>query len=185
MRHRVAHRKLGLPRSTKIISHHMDGRQFVQERAERGHYHVVAQDAVNDLSVPYHIMTKEYNDAVKRLLTKDGVYLLTVIDEFEEGELMRAAVRTLKQSFAHVNVTAASAVWESGGRQVYVLYAADQPFDREGLRQALKRQGVEEARTVAMPDDQQDAYIDKKPHIILTDAYAPVDNLMAVTFRNR
>src|SRR5439155_1909688 len=168
----IAHRKLGLPRDTKVVTHHMDGRQFVQEKAEHGHYQLVAQDAVNDLSVPYHIMTKEYNDAVKRLLTKDGVYLLTVIDEFEEGELMRAAVRTLKQSFAHVNVTAASAVWDSGGRQVYVLYAADQPIDREALRQALKRQGVEEARTVAMPDDQQDAYIDKKPHIILTDAYA-------------
>jgi spermidine synthase/MFS family permease len=181
----IAHRKLGLPRDTKIISHHMDGRQFVQEKAKRGHYQLVAQDAVNDLSVPYHIMTKEYNDAVKRLLTPDGVYLLTVIDEFEDGELMRAAVRTLKQTFAHVNVTAASAVWETGGRQVYVLYAADHPFDREGLRQALKRQGVEETRTVAMPTEQQDAYIAKQPHLILTDAYAPVDNLMAVTFRNR
>jgi spermidine synthase len=181
----IAHRKLGLPRDTQVITHHMDGRQFVQEKAQRGYYQLVAQDAVNDLSVPYHIMTKEYNDAVKRLLTPDGVYLLTVIDEFEEGELMRAAVRTLKQSFAHVNVTAASAVWETGGRQVYVLYAADHPFDREGLRQALKRQGVEEARTVAMPEQQQDAYIAKQPQLILTDAYAPVDNLMAVTFRNR
>jgi spermidine synthase/MFS family permease len=181
----IAHRKLGLPRDTKVITHHMDGRQFIQEKAERGHYQLVAQDAVNDLSVPYHIMTKEYNDAVKRLLTPDGVFLLTVIDEFEEGELMRAAVRTLKQSFAYVNVTAASPVWETGGRQVYVLYAADHPFDREGLRQALKRQGIEEARTVAMPEQAQDEYISKKPHIILTDSYAPVDNLMAVTFRNR
>jgi spermidine synthase/MFS family permease len=181
----IAHRKLGLPRDTKVVTHHMDGRQFVQEKAQPGYYQLVAQDAVNDLSVPYHIMTKEYNEAVKRLLTMDGVYLLTVIDEFEEGELMRAAVRTLKQSFAYVNVTAASPVWETGGRQVYVLYAADHPFDREGLRQALKRQGVEEARTVAMPEQAQDEYTAKEPHIVLTDAYAPVDNLMAATFRNR
>ena len=31
----------------------------------------------------------------------------------------------------------------------------------------------------------QDAYLDKGLNIVLTDAYAPVDNLMAVTFRNR
>ena len=62
----VAHRKLGLPRDTTIVSHHMDGRQFVQEQAPKGSYQLVVQDAVNDLSVPYHIMTKEYNDAVKQ-----------------------------------------------------------------------------------------------------------------------
>jgi PleD family two-component response regulator len=118
-------------------------------------------------------------------LTPNGVFLLTVIDEYEDGELMRAAVRTLKQSFAHVNVTAASAVWETGGRQVYVLYAADHPFDRQALQQSLKRQGVDETLTIAMPEQLQDEYIAKQPQIILTDAYAPVDNLMAVTFRNR
>jgi spermidine synthase len=181
----IAHRKLGMPRDTKVVTHHMDGRQFVQAVAQPGHYELVAQDAVNDLSVPYHIMTKEYNDAVKRLLTPKGVYLLTVIDEYEDGELMRAAVRTLKQSFKHVNITAASAVWETGGRQVYVLYAADHPFDREALTQSLKRQGVDETLTIAMPEQTQDEYIAKNPQIILTDAYAPVDNLMAVTFRNR
>jgi spermidine synthase/MFS family permease len=181
----IAHRKLGLPRSTKIVTHHMDGRQFVQGKARHGYYHLVAQDAVNDLSVPYHIMTKEYNDAVKRLLTPDGVYLLTVIDEFEDGELMRAAVRTLQQSFAHVLVMAASPIWESGGRNVFVLYAADHPFDPEAMRQSLKRQKIEEMRTVVMPDEELKAYIAKGLPVVLTDAYAPVDNLMAVTFRKR
>ena len=46
----------------------MDGRQFIRERAAEGHYKFVIQDAVNDLSVPYHLMTKEYNDAVKETL---------------------------------------------------------------------------------------------------------------------
>src|SRR5262249_47648087 len=61
----VAHRALGLKRDTPIITHNVDGRQFVQEQAPKGEYQLVVQDAVNDLSVPYHIMTKEYNDAVK------------------------------------------------------------------------------------------------------------------------
>src|SRR5512143_3248004 len=57
----VVHDYLGLPRDTRIVSYGLDGRQFVQEMAPRGHYHLVVQDAVNDLSVPYHILTKEYN----------------------------------------------------------------------------------------------------------------------------
>src|SRR6185369_9066741 len=90
----VAHRELGLSRETKIRSYHMDGRQFVREKAQKGHYRLVIQDAVNDLSVPYHLMTKEYNDAVKATLTedkatgkKDGAYLLTLIDSIEDGDL--------------------------------------------------------------------------------------------------
>ena len=66
----------------------MDGRQFVAEKAVPGTYDLVIQDAVNDLSVPSHLLTKEYNDAVKLTLKPDGVYLLTVIDSIR----VRAAV---------------------------------------------------------------------------------------------
>ena len=44
----------------------------MQEMAPKGSYQLVVQDAVNDLSVPYHIMTKEYNDRVKQVLTDDA-----------------------------------------------------------------------------------------------------------------
>ncbi|HEX3148086.1 MAG TPA: fused MFS/spermidine synthase, partial [Gemmataceae bacterium] len=93
----VAHSELGLSRQTRIRSFHMDGRQFVREQAKKEHYRLVIQDAVNDLSVPYHLMTKEYNDAVKKTLTKDGAYLLTLIDSIQDGELWRAAVHTMRK----------------------------------------------------------------------------------------
>jgi spermidine synthase/MFS family permease len=191
----AAHRALGLPRDTPIITHNLDGRQFVQERAEPGHYQLIVQDAVNDLSVPYHIMTKEYNDAVKRLLTPDGVYLLTVIDEFEDGLLMRAAVRTMRESFAHVHLMAADRLWESSvdkdgkpvpvGRCVWVIFGSNQPFDREALAAAADRHKIGPAKTVAMPADELQAYLDRKPAPVLTDAYAPVENLISVVFRKR
>jgi spermidine synthase len=182
---RVAHEHLGLARDTRVVTHNMDGRQFVQERAAPGHYQLVIQDAVNDLSVPYHIMTKEYNDAVKRLLTPDGVYLLTVIDEYEDGLLMRAAVRTLRKSFPYVAVLGASALWEHDQRSVFVLYAADRPFDRAALAAAVDRQKAGPATTIAMPADELQAYLDRRLAPVLTDAYAPVDNLISVVFRKR
>jgi spermidine synthase len=181
----VAHRYLGLAADTRVVTHNMDGRQFVQERAAPGHYQLVIQDAVNDLSVPYHIMTKEYNDAIKRLLTPDGVYLLTVIDEYEDGLLMRAAVQTLRASFPYVAVLGASALWEHDQRSVFVLYAADRPFDRAALAAAVDRQKAGPATTIAMPEGELQAYLDRRPAPVLTDAYAPVDNLISVVFRKR
>jgi spermidine synthase len=181
----VAQRKLGLSRESGINITHMDGRQFVQERAPAGSYHLVVQDAVNDLSVPYHIMTREYNEAVKRLLTSDGVYLLTVIDEFEDGLLLRAAVRTMRETFQHVEVMAAEPAWERNTRAVFVIYGADRPFDRSVLEAVAARQKAAKPETVAMPAAELQAYLDRRPAPVLTDAFAPVDNLISVVFRKR
>jgi spermidine synthase len=186
----AAHAAMGLRRDTTIISHHMDGRQFVEERAPKGKYQLIVQDAVNDLSVPYHIMTKEYNDAVKALLDPDGVYLLTVIDEFEIGQLMRSAVLTMRETFPHVALVAQSELWnvEPGktlGRQVWVIFGAQKPFDSTVLQTAVKRQTGADSRTVMMPPQQLDAYLAGGSPVVLTDTYAPVDNLIAIVFRNR
>jgi spermidine synthase len=191
----VAHRHLGLAADTRVVTHNMDGRQFVQERAAPGSYHLVIQDAVNDLSVPYHIMTREYNDAVKRLLAPGGVYLLTVIDDFEDGRLMPAAVRTLRETFPHVALLATGELWkpaarEDGtpgevGRQVWVIYAADRPFDRAALVAALERQQAGAAKTLPMPAGELEAHLAARPAPVLTDAYAPVDNLISIVFRKR
>lgn len=187
----AAHVALGLPRDTRIVSHHMDGRQFVEERAPKGAYQLVVQDAVNDVSVPYHIMTKEYNDAVRALLAPGGVYLLTVIDAFEVGQLMRSAVRTLKESFPHVALLGAWDLWKppDGGGQVgskvWVIYASQSPLDLAALGAAVQKQTGAAAVTVAMPDAELDAYLGAGPPIVLTDAYAPVDNLIAILFQIR
>ncbi|MFN7133511.1 MAG: fused MFS/spermidine synthase, partial [Myxococcales bacterium] len=50
----IAYRELQLPRDTRIVSYNMDGRQFVKEHASPGAYDLIVQDAVNDLSIPYH-----------------------------------------------------------------------------------------------------------------------------------
>ena len=63
-----------------------------------------------------------------------------MIDEFEDGLLMRAAVRTLRETFAHVEVLAAEPVWERDERAVFVIYAADRPFDRAALAAAAAKQ---------------------------------------------
>ena len=116
----VAHRKLGLPEGTRIISHHLDGRQFVK-RAAAGKFDLVIQDAVNDFSVPYHLMTREYNDLIRRTLKPDGIYLLTVVDSLHDGPFLRAAVRTMQASFAEVALLSPTSDWQNAERSVYVI----------------------------------------------------------------
>jgi hypothetical protein len=177
----VAHRKLGLPRDTRIASHHLDGRQFVK-RSAAGQYDLVIQDAVNDFSVPYHLMTREYNDLICRTLKPDGIYLLTVIDSLHDGPFLRAAVRTMQASFAEVELLSPTCDWENAERSVYVIAgcgrsSAPAPPGRiDGLLHDTRAHILTDAilRDVISQDGQHG--------IILTDQYAPVDTLIARRF---
>ena len=224
---RAAYEAMGLKRELGIRHFHMDGRQYVAERAPRGSYDIVMQDAVNDLSVPAHLLTKEYNDAVKQALKADGVYLLTIIDGIADGKLWRAAMRTLRQTFPEQNVhlIASWAVEEHGpwarSRAVYVIYASEKPLNVTAMKEAVRAQfygetvslspkaaemrgehltafgGVLSGAAVSatpppppfhshvIPQEWLAPFLEKDPGVILTDQFAPVDNLMAEAFRNR
>lgn len=160
----TAHRQLGLPRDTKIRSYNMDGRQFVSEIAGKGKYQLVMQDAVNDLSVPGHLMTKEYNDAVKATLAPDGAYLLTLIDGLPRGKLWRAAFHTMQQSFKYVTLLSSHQLLDKEGsiyqpRSVYVIRGSDQPLDIVDLQGVIIRD------------------IFKRPLSVPSKIYAPVSEM--------
>jgi hypothetical protein len=207
------------PNSKTVRAIHMDGRQFIREKAAKNHYKLVIQDAVNDLSVPYHLLTKEYNEAVKKTLAPDGAYLLTIIDSMERGQLWRAAIYTLRESFKHVEILDPSNFRypdgrpNTDGRHVYVIYAADQPLDTAGVEKVVNQFTDDKAKIVdaiaeaggpqapflkaiatmartrhlsfKMDQDDLEIYLQKGKKIILTDQYAPVDNLMGKVFLDR
>jgi spermidine synthase/MFS family permease len=227
----VARDYLGLKDYPNMHIYHMDGRQYVAEKATPGSYDVIVQDAVNDLSVPAHLLTKEYNDAVRAALKPDGVYLLTVIDAVEYGQLWRAAMHTLRLTFSHVELLGADDI-NVQDRQVFVIYASNTPLDLQTVQRGVTAHQqrhlaplLEKARPAmitawcsggviipqtllscapmcAMTRDWLDAvparirtvradpevirpYLEAEPRIILTDQYAPVDNLMADVYRYR
>ncbi len=149
---RVAKLKLGLIDDWKIRSIHMDGRQFVAEKSQPGTYDLVTLDAVNDLSVPSHLMTKEFNAAVQKTLTPNGVYLVTVIDFVETGKLWKAAANTLRETFQHVELVFPVGQFDDdrpglAPRSVIVLYASNAPLDGDKLRAAVVKQTGEEPIT--------------------------------------
>jgi spermidine synthase len=181
----VVHDQLGLPRHSRIVSYNLDGRQFVHEQAQAGHYALVVQDAVNDLSVPYHIMTREYNEQIRAILAPGGGYLLTVIDLYQDGQLLRAALRTMAETFPTVELLSTSSAWEEGGASVWVVAGSDQGVDLDQLRRLVQARGATWNRTRKLEPARLRRYMAEGPQIVLTDQYAPVDNLIAPLFTRR
>jgi predicted membrane-bound spermidine synthase len=187
---RVAYSHLGLDPNLGIVAHHMDGRQFVAEMAPKGHYHVVTLDAVNDYAVPAHLLTKECNEAVKATLTDDGLYLVTVIDDVADGKLWKAAYHTLKESFPHVAVTFPKGVFDPADpdkleRSVIVLYAANRPLEPDRWAEMMHRQTGSGSGVFVVPTEVVDGMLARDRRIVLTDQYAPVDNLLMQVFSTR
>jgi hypothetical protein len=171
----MAHRSMGFSRQSRVISHHLDGRQFVR-KSSQGAYHLLIQDAVNDYSVPYHLMTREYNQLIQRSLAPQGVYLLTVIDSITEGPFLRAALRTMQQDFPEVRVLSPTGDWHNPIRSVYVLAGFTTAESCEEVLSSLDPSLVH-----VLPPSQAAALLarDGTNGLILTDRHAPVDNLMA------
>ncbi len=177
---RVAYSHLGLDPALGIRTFNRDGRQFVAEQAAAGGYDVVTLDAVNDLSVPAHLLTKECNDAVKRILAPGGVYLVTVIDEVAAGRLWKAVHNTLAETFPHVALLASEEDVGTHSRSVLVLYAGDRPPVPPGAWAPGRP-----AYTTVVPAGTVAGWLAREPKLVLTDQFAPVDNLMAGVFRRR
>ena len=187
---RVAKEKLGLRDEWKIRSVHMDGRQFVAEKCAPNTYDLVTLDAVNDLSVPSHLMTKEFNESVKKTLTANGVYLVTVIDLVNDGKLWKAAAHTLRESFKYVEMVFPADQFdddhpEYSGRSVIVLYASDTPLDTGKLREAVVKQSGNEPQTQVVRRSTFEGMLANGKKTILTDQFSPTDNLMMEVFKKR
>jgi hypothetical protein len=169
----------------------MDGRQYVKA-APPASYDLVIQDAVNDFSVPYHLMTAEYNGLIQRLLQPDGVYLLTVIDAMESGRFLASAVRTVKSSFGETHLLAPPETHKIRDRSVYVIGArlpaiANGASGTQPETQASTAWWKNRSYAHIFPEHEVTGLLgrrgDSSP--LLTDDYAPVDTLMTSHFLER
>ena len=173
----VAHEYLGMPRGTSIITHNRDARLKIPELQPAG-YDIVIGDAFNDVSVPYHLTTLEFNEQVKRLLTDDGIYVVNVVDKFSSGGFLRAVVTTLQASFPHVYLFTDGNDFEADTQFTFVVAGALQPLAYADIYFASHAAERGDPDLVLMPQDELQAWLAAKPNTLLTDDYVPVDNLL-------
>jgi len=182
---RVNYEELGLPRDTRIVTHNMDARMYFNDgKAISGKYDLVLGDAFNDLSIPYHLTTLEFDQKVKESMKPDGFFLVNIIDNPERGDFLRPYVNTLKLVFPHVTVAAVGEGWKSSAQNTLIVVASMVPLDGDAMTTSLKRLG-EAPVTRVMPEGELAEYLKQGTDLVLTDDHAPVDQLTARLFDER
>jgi spermidine synthase len=176
----IAHQHLGLPARTRIRTFNDDARWVLMNFPEKGVYDFIFGDAYNDLSIPYHLTTKEFADMLRGLLRPDGILVANIIDHFETGIFLPSYIRTLAESFG----------------QDRVALMADAEFERLGINTNIVAvslgshpwkdvEKTSEGRCFVMDPAGVSHTFANRWSVVITDDYAPVDNLIAPIFEAR
>jgi spermidine synthase len=182
---RISREYMGVPRDSRIRTFNEDGRWFAINSREESVYDFVFMDAFNDLSIPYHLTTVEFVGKIKKLLKKDGLLVANIIDRFERGSFLPAYIRTLEEVFGEgmVHLVTMGPVESSSGVDNRVVIANLGEEGAHRLAASLSRLRSSNRMSYVMPSRQLRDYLSAFSPILLTDDYAPVDNLTAANFR--
>ncbi|MDQ6801149.1 MAG: fused MFS/spermidine synthase [Acidobacteriota bacterium] len=167
----VAYRFMGLPRNTRVHTANEDARWFL--RRSNRMYDIIFGDAFNDISVPYHLTTREFILLQKRHLKPGGVLATNIIDNVPFGDFFPSYLATTRDVFGDdVIVLGDREYYGRGAHSTLLVIAGARGFQPHERGIVLPKGDVEEA-------------VNRRRWTILTDDYAPVDNLLAPLFAER
>jgi len=176
----LAYQYLGLSPQTRIRTFNDDARWTLMNFKEKGVYDFIFGDAFNDLSIPYHLTTKEFSTLLRSLLKPDGLLIANVIDHFQTGLFMPSYVRTLEEVFGRGKVALVSdSAFEEMGISTMIVSASAM---EQGWKEAEE---VNPENCYVMTPEEVDKKLQSRFAMILTDDHAPVDNLTAPIFEER
>jgi spermidine synthase len=168
-------RELGLRTGPSLVAKVGDARMLIGERASAS-ADLVVGDAFGHLVVPWHLATREMAAELRRVTRPGGIYVQNVID-YPPLRFVRAETATMRAVFPNVALVAplAALSGDRGANFLIVASAAPLPLDR--LRSRLEAD--DEGQPVALlAGDELAAFV--RHARVLTDDYAPVDQLLAV-----
>ncbi|MET8359403.1 fused MFS/spermidine synthase [Micromonospora sp. NPDC005171] len=134
---------------------------------------LVVGDAFGHLVVPWHLATREMAADVRRVTRPGGVYVQNVID-YPPLRFIRAELATVAAEFGHIALIAPpEALAEEQGSN-FLIVGSDAPLPLEAVRARLAEVDpkVSLLSGAALTDFVGGA-------MVLTDDYAPVDQLLA------
>ncbi len=182
---KIVYKYLGLPSDTRIRSYNEDGRWFVMNCKDR--YDVIFADAYNDLSIPYHLTTKEFAQNLKNIMNPGGILLTNIIDNFQRGSFLPSYIRTLREVFGERNVhlISVSPQFEKIGTSTFIVLAGGDEVRIREFEAYLKNKAEGDVTSAIVPENVLDNFMAKNYSVVLRDDYAPVDNLIAPVFEER
>jgi spermidine synthase len=180
---RVSRKFLGLSPNTRIRTFNEDARWFALSHRGEEVYDFIFEDAFHDISIPYHLTTKEFSLDLRRLLKNDGLLLTNVIDRFERGAFLPSYIRTLAEVFGRnsVHLITLGSHQTAGVENRVVIAGPDIRSMKELTRKLAKIKAADRISYVMSHDLLWD-HLDRFRPVILTDDYVPVDNMTAPNF---
>ncbi|HEY6844570.1 MAG TPA: fused MFS/spermidine synthase [Thermoanaerobaculia bacterium] len=164
---------MGLRFNARLHSTNADARWFLMRTNRK--YDIIFGDAFNDISIPYHLTTREFIQLQKDHLAPGGLMAANVIDNVPRGDFLPSYMRTVQSVFGDRDVTVLA---EPDG------YARDAQSTLVVVAGNLGFHFPEEDAISVPQRDIHDAFR-RGRWTILTDDYAPVDNLVAPLFAER
>ena len=161
-----------IPDSKRIITYNEDARTAIRKLPAGRKYDLIFADAFNDLSVPYHLTTREFAQDVRKNLSDRGIYLANIVDT-GDGPFLGSFARTMSKVFKYVLILPGGGVAASQGRCPHLVLASDFPVPVSSWKQP---DNVYFSVQPSLPDEK---------FLVLTDDYAPVDNLLMFVFAEK
>lgn len=127
----VAYKYMGAPRNDpRLVTTNEDGRLYVLDKQKTGEkYEFIFGDAFNDLSVPFHLTTLEFDQQMKNLLSSNGLVMSLVIDNVGQGLFLPSFIATMRKAFGDENVVLIL-IDEIHGRKDRDEYLKDHKLDQ-------------------------------------------------------
>ena len=168
----VARRFFAFPTDPTVRVHVADGREFVEKRARSGAppYDLIVLDAYGSKGAPFHLMTKEFLEAVREILAPDGAVVSNLIrtHRFFESEL-KTYLHVFGRYQAYVGTESTNVIVVAPGPQAPV-------FSPEAARRRAQR--IKQARGLqfdieAAARHLHTHYMPGRNATVLTDAMRP------------
>jgi spermidine synthase len=182
---KIVYNNLGLPRTTRIQSYNTDGRWFVMNCSTK--YDVIFTDAYNDLSIPYHLTTREFMEQLKGIMTPNGIVMSNIIDNFQRGLFLPSYIKTLRTVFGdrNVHLISVSPNFRETRISTFIVMASNGEIDMNDFKRFVQTHLKDRVSAHVVPDDLMDEFINRRHAVVIRDDYAPVDNLVAPVFEER
>ena len=174
----IAESALGFEKKANMRLFHMDARNYInachKDTAIEGKpikYDFIYGDAFGDNAIPFQLVTREFNDYLNGIMSDNGAYMVNVIDTYSIGRFLGAYINTLEQTFPYVKV-----ISRKDRETNFVVVASKKKLDFAGLENLdlLKQMDL-----WVLSKDEIDVLKQKAKGLILTDNFAPTDNLIS------
>lgn len=153
---------------------HLDARVALLKHDKQS-FDVIVGDVFHDITVPYHLTTREYHQLLKSRLAENGLYLLNIVDTYPDPLLVKSIYKTLKLDFKQVNIWVQK-LPDVSVRTIYIISASDYyqgPSVLNAQRGFRLRSWQKKTKSIIANGTR----LAQLP--ILSDRFAPVESLIA------